>query len=53
MEAIEAKMAEMSNVLAEALTQMQPITIHMPRKWNLSSSEKCNFRKTRANRILI
>ena len=29
------------------------ITIHMPQKWNLSSSVKCIFRKTRANRILV
>ena len=28
-------------------------TIHMPQKWNLSSSVKCIFRKTRANRILV
>ena len=29
------------------------ITIHMPQKWNLSSSVKCTFFKTRANRILV
>ena len=29
------------------------ITIHMPQKWNLSSSVKCIFRKTRTNRILV
>ena len=29
------------------------ITIHMPQKWSLSSSVKCIFRKTRANRILV
>ena len=29
------------------------ITIHMPQKWNLSSSVKCIFCKTRANRILV
>ena len=25
----------------------------MPQKWNLSSSVKCIFRKTRTNRILV
>ena len=29
------------------------ITIHMPKQWNLSSSVKCIFSKTRMNRILV
>ena len=29
------------------------ITIHMPQMWNLSSSVKWIFRKTRTNRILV
>ena len=29
------------------------IMIHMPQKWDLSSSVNCFFRKTRANRILV
>ena len=34
-------------------TVPQNIRIHMPQKWNLSSSVKCIFCKTRANRILV
>ena len=29
------------------------ITIHMLQKWRLTSTVKCIFRKTRANRILV
>ena len=44
--------------LNQAVTDQNPsnliniITIHMPQKGKLSSSLKCIFRKTRANRIL-
>ena len=42
-----------SLVWTHDLTRRHHNTIHMPQKWNLSSSEKCTFRKTRANRILV
>ena len=39
--------------LAVIVRQTDFITIHMPQKWNISSSVNCIFRKTRANRILV
>ena len=41
------------NVGWPSCSSMITITIHMPQNWNLSSSVKCIFCKTRANRILV
>ena len=38
---------------SEKKSHNDDITIHMTQKWKLSSSVKCIFRKTRANRILV
>ena len=45
---VHAYLAAMSRLL-----QTLDVTIHMPQKWNLSSSINCIFRETRANRILV
>ena len=39
--------------ILEPTSFVMHITIHMPQKWNLSSSVKCIFCRTRENRILV
>ena len=39
--------------VAPTIRKLFLFTMDMPQKWNLSSSVKCIFRETRANRILV
>ena len=43
----------LANTYARQTRSQIHITIHMPQKWNLSSSVKSIFSKTRVNRILV